>query len=132
MTRLHSYFTTVQIFLLPLAAVSIILIILTSVPGTPWYIVFFALPVFAMSGYLLYSRKQVFYEHGQLYIGNLFSSTLNVVRKDRFGSIDPAYRIGAYKITYYDDDNNVKYVRFNLNIFLSDGREIIDKLNEIN
>jgi hypothetical protein len=103
----------------------------------PWYTVLFFLPVFALGGYFIYRARRVYYDHGELYLSGLFSNDLTVIRKDRLGSVDKlgwfsSDSRGNYRITYYDDDNNVKYVRFNLNIFLSDGKEIIDKLNEIN
>ena len=131
MTQLHSYFTYVPVVLIPLAAVGLLVVMLTGSVTIPWYFLLFYLPGFFVWGYILYRMKRVYYEHGELYIGNLFSKKLDVVRKDRFGSIDPRYRIGDYKVTYYDDDNNVKYAYFTLNSFISDGKQIIDKLNEI-
>ena len=38
---------------------------------------------------------------------------------------------GAYKLTYYNENNDVKHVCFTLNTSIPNGEEIIDKLNEI-
>jgi len=137
MTRLSSnYSIYAPILLLPIALVAIPAEIYTNAPGLPWYNLLFAAPIFALWGYYIYRSRRVYYNDGLVYLAGPFSSELTVIRKDRFGSIDKiswleSSSTGNYKLTYYDDDNNVKYVRFTLNISLSDGKEIIDKLNEI-
>ena len=137
MTRLSSnYSVYASVVLMPIALVAIPAELYTNGPNLPWYTILFATPVFALWGYFIYRSKRVYYNDGLVYLTGPFSSDLTVIRKDRFGSIDKinwleSSSAGNYKLTYYYDDNNVKYVRFTLNVLLSDGKEIIDKLNEI-
>ncbi|HZW69217.1 MAG TPA: hypothetical protein VFF57_00020 [Hanamia sp.] len=137
MIRLSSYSVYFPPVILLVAIIVIPVELVSNSAGLPWYTILFFLPFFAGAGYTIYRSRNVYYDKDELYLGRLFSNKLTLIRKDRLGSIDKlswfsSNSMGNYRITYYDDDNNVKYVRFNLNIFLSDGREIIDKLNEIN
>src|ERR1700753_3730885 len=109
MTRLHSYFTYVPVILIPLAAIVLPIVIFAASTNIPWTLMIFYFPAFICWGYLLYHMKRVYYGNDELLIGNLFSKKLNAIKKDRFGSIEPAYRIGTYKIIYYDDADSVKY-----------------------
>jgi len=136
MTRLSSNSVYLQVVFLPIAIIVIPIEMFTNFAGLPWYAILFFLPLFAFGGYSVYRAKRVYYDKGELYLSGLFSNKLTRIRKDRLGSVDKldwfsSSSTGNCRITYYDDDNNVKYVRFNLDIFLSDRNEIIDKLNEI-
>lgn len=134
--RLSSNSVYLPVVVLAFALVAIPVLTFSNDPEIPWYAALFFLPFFAFGGYSICRAKRVYYDMGELYLSGLFSNKLSVIRKDRLGSVDKLNWLlsdsrGNYRITYYDDDNNVKYVRFSLNSFLSDGEEIIDKLNEI-
>ena len=76
--------------------------------------------------------KKVCYEHGALYIYNVFSNDPIVVQKENIGGVNRLmfYDPRFYKIVYYDENKDAKYVYFQRNSFLSDFNDIIDKLNE--
>lgn len=76
--------------------------------------------------------KKVYYERGALYIYNPFSNDPIIVHKDNIGGINRLmfYDPRFYKIVYYDENKDAKYVYFQRNWFLDDFSNIIDKLSE--
>ncbi len=74
--------------------------------------------------------KRVYYKDSSLYIYNLFSRNFIIVNKDncsveRFLFYDP----NIWKITYYNENKDAKYVYFIRNLLCDDFNDIIDKLN---
>ena len=76
--------------------------------------------------------KKVSYEKGSLYIYNPFSNEPIVVHKENIGGINRLmfYDPRFYKLVYYDENKDAKYVYFQRNRFLDDFSDIIDKINE--
>ena len=93
------------------------------------------IPVLPIMLYWLFTFrrwKKVYYERGALYIYDLFSNDPIVVHKDNIGGINRImfYDPRFYKIVYYDENKDAKYVYFQRNWFLDDFTDILDKLNE--
>jgi len=76
--------------------------------------------------------KKVYYDRGSLYIYNIFSKAPLIVHKENIGGVNKLmfYDPRFYKIVFYDENKDAKYVYFQKNLFLSDFSETIDKLNE--
>jgi hypothetical protein len=76
--------------------------------------------------------KKVYYEGESLYIYNLFSNDPIVVHKENLDGINRLmfYDPRFYKIVYYDENKDAKFIYFQRNWFLDDFTGIIDKLNE--
>src|SRR6185437_6130405 len=134
MIRLSSYSVYLWTFIAPVFFIGLINFIITN--NDSIYFALFFLPVLTYWGYLIYQSRRIYYKDGELYLYNLFSKKFVVVKKDKFGSIDKSNtsllgNTGTYKLTYYDDENNAKYVFFSINNFIDNAEEIINKLNEI-
>ncbi|MBS1530591.1 MAG: hypothetical protein JSU01_09810 [Bacteroidetes bacterium] len=109
--------------------------------GMPWAATFiFVLPL-GFWGYFISKSKRVYYQDNSLYAYDLFSNNHRVITKDQLGSIERWSMVNdlisqrlsnAYRILYYDENNNDKKIYFYGNWFLSDFNTIIDQLNEIN
>jgi hypothetical protein len=80
------------------------------------------------------NTKRVIYKNSSIYLYNLFSNKFSIIYKEKIGSIkrlitfDPT----SYKLLYYDDENNAKYIYFMRNFFLDDFNNIIDELTDDN
>jgi len=133
MTRLYSY-AGLYGFILGIPVFSLSVIILACIFAIDEIRISF-IPVVPLMLYWLFTFrrwKKVYYESGSLYIYNLFSNNPTIVHKGDIGGINKLmfYDPRFYKITFYDENKDAKYVYFQRNWFLDDFSDIIDKLNE--
>ncbi|HEY9001145.1 MAG TPA: hypothetical protein VIM89_07320 [Mucilaginibacter sp.] len=95
----------------------------------------FLVPVLPMMLYWLFTFrhwKKIYYENESLYIYNVFSKEPIVVQKENIGGINKVifYNPNFYKLVYYDENKDAKYVYFYRNGALDDFSDLIDKINE--
>ena len=78
--------------------------------------------------------KGVYYKDGAIYIYDVFSNTPTVIEKDNIGEIIKPFGFGPnyYKLLYYDENKDAKYVWFQRNFWLDDFKDIISKINGVN
>ncbi len=135
MVRLYSYSVYLVIFIIP-AFFVVVATLSYGEPNELIYILFY-LPIFAFWVYIIYQSKRIYYKGSELYLFNLFSNKVVVVKKDQAASIEKRsfsfFRdTGTYKLTYWVSNDKVETIWFAVNGFLDDHDEIMDKINSIN
>ena len=122
MIRLYSRTVYFAMFAIPcFYGVIAFFVFSTRYSPDPFFVIFL-LPI-PIWGYIIYHSRKVYYKDGELYIAGLFSKNFNIVKKEMIGSINeyafPVRRFlsfsrttGAYKLTYYNENNDVKHVCF--------------------
>lgn len=105
-------------------------------PGSnPYYFMLLLLPL-SFWAYIVYQSKRIYYKESELYLFNLFSNKVEVVKKDQGISIEKRsmslFRdTGTYKLTYWVINDKVKAIWFAVNGFLDNPDEIINKINSL-
>lgn len=133
MKRLYSYFGLYGfVFGAPIFALGIIMLTCIFAIDEIWMAFIPVVPIMLYWLFTFRRWKKVYYERGALYIYNIFSKEPVVVHKENLGGINKFmfYDPRFYKIVFYDENKNTKYVYFQRNWLLSDFSDIIDKLNE--
>lgn len=131
MTRLYSYQIYIMIFMLPAFYVFAGFIAFAGGSFNAIFL-FFLLPLPYWIYVICYSRK-VYYKDAELYVSGLFSNKFTIIKKDKVDRIDQSSsrrNIYSYKITYYDENDNVKHFYFGLNSFVNNGEKIVSGLEE--
>lgn len=134
MIRLYSYSVYIFLFFVPFFFIALIVSILVyASPKDLIYTLFYS-PVFAVWIYMLYKSKRIYYDKSEIYLYNLFSNKLELVKQDQGISIEKRNvsvfgDTGTYKLTYWTNRNKVRSILFAINGFLDNPDEIIDKIN---
>ncbi|MGZ3755583.1 MAG: hypothetical protein ACXVAY_08095 [Mucilaginibacter sp.] len=132
MKRLYSYAGLYGfVFGAPIFSIVIIILVCIFAIGE---ISIACIPVVPIMLYWLFTFrrwKKVYYERGSIYIYNIFSKNQTIVHKEDIGGINKLmfYDPRFYKIVFYDENKDAKYVYFQRNWLLNDFSDIIDKFN---
>jgi hypothetical protein len=132
MKRLSSYFIYLFIVVMPLGIIPLIISDGFTRDDMQGYCIYLSLIIFLI--FVTYHSKRVFYKNSSIYLYNLFSNKFSIINKEKIGGIDRliSYDPNSYKLLYYDDENNVKYIYFIRNNSLGDFSNIIDEINDDN
>jgi hypothetical protein len=91
----------------------------------------FCLAAISYFSFFLSRSKRVFYENTSLYVYNLFSEKKIVLNKANVGGIGKYMFLTPliWKILYYDENNNAKYVYFIRNALCPNFDDIVEQFN---
>jgi len=132
MKRLHSYFGLYAfVFGAPIFSLAIIILACIFAADVIWESFIPVVPIMLYWLFTFRRWKKVYYERGSLYIYNLFSKSPIIVHKADIGGINKLmfYDPRFYKIVFYNENKEAKYVYFQRNWFLNDFSEIVEKFN---